>query len=318
MRMTNNKLKTQKKQIFGVTILIITAVIWGFAFVAQRKGGDAMPPMMFNAARSFIAFIALVVLMPVLDMLTGERPSIWGTAPKTNGGLRTLMFGGLWCGIMLSVSSLLQQVGIKYTEVSKAGFLTALYIVFVPLLGIFLKRRATPKQWINAIIALVGTYMLCVTGNICPSVGDLLVLACAICFTGHILVIDHFAPLTDCVRMACIQFLITGIVSLIAGCICECLPTWPQIQEAAIPILYCGLLSSAAAYTLQIIGQKHVHPAVASLILSLESVFSAIGGWLLLHERLNTFQLTGCAIIFLSVILSQLPDKSGKLQQERQ
>lgn len=297
---------TNRQRTFGSFALFLTAAIWGLAFVAQKTGMDSLEPMLFNASRSFIGVIALMFFLPLLDRLSGHSPSVWGQC-SSSARRMTLLLGGICCGCVLAAASILQQIGIKYTSVGKSGFLTALYIVLVPIAGLFLKRKCQWNMWVSAIIAIVGTYILCGTSSESFNYGDLWVIGSAFVYTMHIMVIDYFAPRTDCVRMSCLQFLVAGIISLAAGLIFGERASWHNITQAYIAILYCGLGSSAIAYTLQIVGQKYVHPAVASLLMSLESVFSVIGGWLFLNQKLTALELTGCAIIFAAVLLAQAP-----------
>ena len=224
-------------------------------------------------------------------------------------------FNAVFCGvfaaflILLTAASLLQQYGISSSSTGKSGFLTALYIVIVPIAGIFLKRRATWLHWVAVGTALTGTYLLCIGPGegLRLSPGDLWLIACALAFSVHILAIDRFAPLADCVRMACIQFFLTGVLSLIVGlAVGECL-TWSGIRGAMIALLFCGIGSSGIAYTLQMAGQKYVHPVAASLIMSLESVFAMLGGLIFLHESHSVREYAGCAVIFAAVILAQIP-----------
>ena len=221
---------------------------------------------------------------------------------------KTLLTGGIACGIALCAASIFQQTGIQYTTVGKAGFLTALYTIAVPVLGMCIGRKTRPLVWICVGISVVGFYFLSMAESLSLSYGDGLVLAGSLLFAVHILIIDHFSPKTDGVRLSCIQFFTAGVISLIPMFLFEN-PSFSAVLSAAGPILYAGVLSSGAGYTLQIVGQKGADPAVASLILSLESVFSAVFGFLLLHQVLSVKELAGCALIFGAIILSQLPEK---------
>lgn len=206
----------------------------------------------------------------------------------------------------LCVASNLQQIGIQYTTVGKAGFITALYIVLVPIFGIFLKKKAGVRIWISVAISVAGLYLLCITDKLVLAKGDILVLLCAVVFTIHILVIDYFSPKADGVRIACTQFFITGVLSAIPMFLFET-PRLSDIFAAAAPVLYAGVLSSGVAYTLQIVAQKDADPTVASLILSLESVFSVLGGWVILGQKLSIREIAGCILMFSAIILAQLP-----------
>ena len=218
----------------------------------------------------------------------------------------------------LFLASNLQQFGIKYTTVGKAGFITALYIILVPVLGLFMRKRVQGKVWVSVVLAVAGLYLLCITDGFSLGVGDLLVLLCALMFSVHILVIDYFSPRTDGVKMSCIQFFVCGILSGIAMLIFE-KPSLDAILQAWMPILYAGVLSCGVAYTLQIVGQKDMDPTVAALILSLESVVSVLAGWVLLGESMSLRELSGCGLMFAAIILAQLPGskEAGSVSNER-
>ena len=282
-------------------MLILTAFIWGTAFVAQSMGMDYLGPFTFNGVRSIIGGIAL---LPCIAMLN----KINGASGKTEGNRKDLIMGGAACGILLFTASSLQQVGIQYTTAGKAGFITAFYIVIVPVLGIFLKKKIGWKVWLAVALALAGLYFLCITEEFAVGKGDILIFLCALVFSAHILVIDHFAPRADGVKMSCIQFFVCGFVSFPFMFLLET-PRISAMLDGIIPLLYAGVLSCGVAYTLQIVGQKNVNPAVASLILSLESCFSVLAGWLVLGERLSVREASGCALMFAAIILAQLPDK---------
>jgi drug/metabolite transporter (DMT)-like permease len=231
-----------------------------------------------------------------------------GRNDSTSQDKKTVLIGGVCCGIALFLASNLQQVGIQYTSVGKAGFITAMYIVLVPVLGIFLGKRAGLKVWISVALAVAGLYLLCITEGFSIGKGDILVLLCAFGFSAHILVIDYFSPKADGVRLSCIQFLVCGILSGICMFVTE-KPDLSAILQAWMPILYAGVMSCGVAYTLQIIGQKDMDPTIASLILSLESVVSVLSGWALLGQKLSARELFGCVLMFAAIILAQLPGK---------
>lgn len=280
-------------------LLLTTAVIWGVAFVAQSASMDYVGPFTFNAVRSIIGGF---VLIPCICLLNRGKPRQQST-PQSR---RDLLRGGILCGLFLAVASSFQQFGIQYTTVGKAGFITALYILLVPLLGILLGRKPGWRVWLAVGIAVVGMYLLCVTEGFSIAFGDLLVMICALLFAMHILIIDHFSPLVDGVKMSCIQFFVCGLLCA-AGMLLFESPSLPQILAAWLPILYAGVMSCGVAYTLQIVGQRDTDPTVASLILSLESVVSVLAGWLLLHQALSLRELGGCALVFCAIILAQLP-----------
>lgn len=284
-------------------MLITAALIWGGAFVAQSVGMDYVQPFTFTCVRSLIG---CVVLLPVIALFDRRKSEAVRTAERANR--RILLAGGVTCGVFLCLATNMQQIGIQYTSVGKAGFLTALYIVIVPVLGLFFGKRSRWTIWVSVGIALVGFYLLCMTGGFYLESGDICLLICAVLFSFHILVIDHFSPLVDGVKMSCIQFLVCGVLSAAAMLVAEQLDL-SAILSAAAPILYAGVLSSGVAYTLQILGQKNYNATVATLLCSLESVFSALTGWLVLGQRLSHRELGGCVLIFFAVILAQLPER---------
>lgn len=282
-------------------LLVLTALIWGCAFVAQSVGMDYVGPFTFNMARFLIGAI---VLLPVIWFMDRQRK----TGAEKGAGQKTLIIGGICCGIALAVASTLQQWGILFTTVGKAGFITAMYIVIVPMLGIFIGKKVRPLIIGCVAIAVVGFYFLCMTESLRLGLGDFLVLLCAIAFSIHILVIDHFSPKVDGVKMSAIQFLTAAIISAVPTLLWE-QPVFTEILQAWQPVLYAGIMSCGVAYTLQIIAQKNADPTVASLLLSLESVFSVLAGWVLLGQGLSLKELFGCVLIFCAIILAQLPEK---------
>ncbi|XCP83541.1 DMT family transporter [Roseburia hominis] len=292
-------------------MLALTALIWGMAFVAQSVGMDYIGPFTFNAVRSAIGGVVLIPCIWLLDRIStdGERKKTADHKEKTSAKDRKMLLaGGVSCGLALCVASNLQQIGIQYTSVGKAGFITALYIVLVPIFGIVLKKRVGMKIWISVAVAVAGLYLLCITEEFRIGRGDTFVLLGALVFAVHIMVIDYFSPKVDGVKMSCIQFFVTGALSAIPMLLFE-RPSMGAICAAAAPILYAGVLSCGVAYTLQIVGQKGADPTVASLILSLESVFSVLAGWVILGQVLSMKELAGCILMFGAIILAQLPDK---------
>lgn len=303
-----------KKQVFAGLLLALTAFIWGSAFVAQSLGMNYVGPFTFNAVRSLIGGAFLLPVIYLMDRQKGKE-NIRGR--MTSSEKSVLLKGGICCGLVLTVSSSLQQVGIRYTTVGKAGFITALYIVIVPLLGIFLKKRVRTAVWAGVVLATVGLYLITMTEDLSIRKGDFYVLLCAFFFSIHILVIDYFSPLTDGVRLSCIQLFICGILSGIPMLLTE-RPQISAVIASGIPILYAGLLSSGIAYTLQIVAQKHINPVIASLICSLESVFAVICGWIFLRQTLSVKELIGCIVVFAAIILAQLPErKKAGFKNER-
>ncbi|MGN0355858.1 MAG: DMT family transporter [Muricoprocola sp.] len=290
-------------------LLFLTAVIWGVAFVAQSVGMEYIGPFTFNCIRCLIGGLVLIPCIWLLDRFKGKESMQSETPQKVSvKSDKTVLTGGVCCGLALFVASNLQQVGIQYTSVGKAGFITAMYIVLVPVLGIFLKKRIGVKVWVSVALAVAGLYLLCITEGFSIGKGDFLVLLCAFFFSIHILVIDYFSPKADGVRLSCIQFLVCGLLSGICMLLTE-KPDLGAILQAWMPILYAGVLSCGVAYTLQIIGQKGMDPTVASLILSLESVVSVLAGWVLLGQSLSAKELFGCVLMFGAIILAQLPER---------
>ncbi len=286
-------------------LLFLTACIWGMAFVSQSKGMEYMHPFTFNGVRSLIGAMTLFIYLLIRGKVQGKNAVAvnWKKTVKA----------GLLCGLALTTASTLQQFGIQYTTVGKAGFITTLYIIFVPLAGIFLKKKVTGIVWVAAGMAAVGMYLLCMTESLSLGSGDILVFLCAIVFAVHIIVIDHYAEETDGAIVSCIQFLVCGVVCGIGALIWGA-PSWQQLGSGIGALLYAGVLSCGVAYTLQIVGQKGVNPTVAALILSLESVVATVSGWvaykiglLKADQSMSEKQIAGCVIVFAAVILVQLP-----------
>lgn len=310
-----NQSKTSVK---SSLLLFLAALIWGVAFVAQSVGMEYMGPATFNGTRFLIG---AVVLLPVI-WFRDRKEKAANTASDAADVYRQdavlekenrkqLLIGGCSCGAVLWAASLLQQMGIQYTTVGKAGFLTAMYIILVPILGIFLHKKIGAKVWVGAGIAITGMYLLCMTGGLSVSMGDGLLLISALLFSVHIMVIDHFSPKADGVKLSCIQFFVSGSICMVIAFLTEA-PKFAAIVSGAVPVLYAGILSCGVAYTLQVVGQKHVEPTVASLILSLESVVSVLAGWVILGQKLSSRELLGCALVFTAVILVQLPERRNE------
>ena len=282
-------------------LLLLTATIWGVAFVAQSAGMDYVGPYTFNCARNLIGGL---VLLPVIRFLDRGRRENRESAPENK---RMLVIGGICCGLALCLASNFQQFGIQYTSVGKAGFITACYIVIVPILGLFFGKKCSPLIWGAVAMAVAGLYLLCMSGGSQGiNKGDLLMLVCALLFSVHILVIDYFSPMADGVKLSCIQFFVAGALSGVCMLIFE-KPQWSGLLAAWAPVLYAGVMSSGVAYTLQIVGQKGMNPTIASLILSLESSISVLAGWLILGQRLSAKEITGCVIMFGAIVLAQVP-----------
>lgn len=305
------------KKLKSDILLLITALIWGSAFVAQ-KAGTVLGPFTYNGIRMFIGGVVLIPVIIMFKKLDEKKGNVAElTAEEKAAEKKTLLIGGISCGVVLCIASTLQQFGLYFdTDAGKAGFITSLYIVIVPLLGLFLKKKVKPLVWGCIALAAVGFYMLTMAGKgtgFSLAKGDFFVLLCAILFSCHILVIDHFSPKCDGIKLSCIQFFVAGIIGLICMFIFE-EPDMGVILDAWAPILYCGVMSSGVAYTLQVVAQKDAEPAVASLLLSLESVFSVLFGVLLLHESMTLVEIIGCAVIFVAVIIPQLPSKEERLE----
>ena len=293
----------------GNTLLFITAFIWGSAFVAQRTGMDYIGPFTFSAVRFIIASITLI---PVIKFFSPNSKLNDDGSEKTQIELtkdkKILIKGGVICGIILFVGSMLQQIGLQYTTAGKTGFITALYVVLVPIIGSLFFHTKVPKlTWFCAALATVGLYLLSISGSdFVISKGDTLVFICAFAFAIHILVIGHFSPITDGIKMSAIQFLVAGILATIFMFVLET-PEIPSILDATVPILYAGILSAGIGFTFQIVAQKDTDPTIASLILSLESVFAVIAGALILNETMTMREIIGCVIMFIAITLAQLP-----------
>lgn len=298
------------KNFKGSIMLLITSLIWGTAFVAQSEGMNYVEPFTYNALRTLLGgaiLIPVILLVRFLDRRGGR---------EIKYSLKNTIIGGICCGVVLFAASSFQQFGIAHTTAGKAGFVTALYIVIVPIIGIFLHKKMPLRMWAFIAIALVGFWLLCISENFSVSMGDMLVFVGAVFFALHITVIDYFNKRgTDGVLMSCIQFFTAGLIMLICMFIFE-KPVIADIAEARITILYAGIMSCGVAYTLQILGQKHTNPTLATLLMSLESVFAALSGWLLLNEKLSIKELFGCVLIFTAVILAQLigTDKPQKIE----
>lgn len=287
-------------------MLFLTAFIWGTAFVAQSVGMDYLGPFGFNGIRSLIGGVALLPCIYILGKINKNS--------NEKGDVKTLAAGGICCGLALFAASSMQQIGIQYTTAGKAGFITAFYIVLVPVFGIFLGKKTGWKIWLAVALALAGLYFLCITESFSVGRGDIYVFIGALLFTVHILVIDYFAPRTDGVKMSCIQFFVAGILSMFPMAAFET-TTVEGIMRSWGPLLYAGVLSCGVAYTLQIIGQKNMNPTVASLILSLESCISVLAGWAILGEQLSVREGVGCILMFAAIVLAQIPEKQSKNRQ---
>ena len=289
---------------------VLAAFIWGTAFVAQSVGADYVEPFTFNAARSVIAFLFLLILCLV------RRKIQKGIVESATKSWKDLAIGGTCCGVALTVATNLQQKGLETTTSGKAGFITALYIVIVPILSIFLKKKAPRSIWLSLVLAVAGLYCLCITEDFTITSSDFYILLCALCFSVHILVIDHFTQKVDGVELSCVQFLVVTVLSAI-GMLATESPSVEALRMCAWPILYVGIFSSGVAYTLQILAQKDSNPTVVSLLLSLESVFAVLAGAVILHDRMSGKEYLGCVLMLVAVVLAQLPEKAPKTAENK-
>ena len=288
---------------------ILAALIWGTAFVAQSVAADHVEPFTFTAARSAVAFLFLLVLYQVFRFL--RQRDLRGEAQVRTGSKRDLAVGGICCGVALTVATNLQQMGLETTSSGKAGFITALYIVIVPVAGIFLHKKAPRAIWLSVALAVVGLYLLCVQGSFSITEGDLYVLLCSFCFAAHILAIDYFTQKVDGVALSCVQFFVMTVLSAAAMLATES-PNWGGLLGCIGPILYVGIFSSGVGYTLQILAQKDSDPTVVSLLLSLEAVFATIAGAVILGDRMSGREYFGCILMLAAVVLAQLPDRKSR------
>ena len=286
-------------------LLIGAAVIWGFAFTAQKAAVE-VPPFMLGALRSAIASIFLLILIPVSDRIRGEGRSFF-SRKRGASFTRTELIGGAVCGVILAAAISLQQFGIELgTNAGKASFITALYVVIVPIYALIFGRRSSLSVWIAVSLAAVGFYFLCITDGFALETSDLFVLLCAFFFAMHIMAGDRYSPVCDCIRLSCLQFFVASLINLVLALVFE-RGVAPEVLLSNIPyMLYLGIGSSGVAYTLQLLGQKGTHPAAASIILSTESVFGVLGSAWLLGERMNSREVVGCAILLFAVILAQV------------
>lgn len=320
----NHKLKNN-------ILLFITAFIWGSSFVAQSAGMSHVGPLTFNGARCLLGAFCLGVVwflinrFHILEDPTEKQERIWKEklqALPADSDLRqeyeevyrdihernrkSLLAGGVLCGLVLTVASALQQIGMLYTTAGKAGFLTAMYMILIPIWGMFFGKRVSGRVWVAVLLSISGMYLLCIKDGLSMGLGDMLVLLCSLFYMAHILVIDHFSPKVNGIKLSCIQFLISGTLCMGAAFLFE-RPSATALLVAWFPLFYAGGLSCAVAYTLQIIAQKDTDPTIASLLFSLESVFAVVGGWIVLGEALSKREMIGCVLMFTAIVLAQLP-----------
>ncbi len=289
------------KQIKASACLLATAIIWGLGIVIQKDGMGSIGPFLYSALRMLIGSVTLCVMLLVNDKLHGKV-----SVDKTSQPDKTLYIGGIVTGILMFFAANLQQIGLVYTNAGKTAFITALYILLVPIIGILLKHKTNINNWIGAVIGAVGLYFLCVTTQFTVATGDVIVFIGSFCWAAHILAVNHFAPKVDVIRLMCIQFIVSGIMSLAAAVFTEEI-ILTDILSCVPGLLYTGIVSTALASALQGIGQKYAHPTTASILLSTESLFATICGFIFLNEVMNGRELIGCILMLLAVILSQLP-----------
>ena len=299
------------KQLKGTLMLLLAALIWGSTFVAQDVGMDLIGPFTFQAIRQIMGFF---VLLPVI-LLRSKANKDPSKSQDRKKERRILLGYGALCGLILFFACNLQQFGLIYTTAGKSGFITALYIVLVPIAGTFFGKKGGIGVWMAVLFSVVGLYFLCINGDsFSLGKGELLTLLCALCFTVHILVIDHVSPKADGVALSALQFLFSGLISLVFMIFTETV-IWKDVLACWLPICYAGLLSCGVAYTLQIVAQRDTNPTVASITMSTESVFAVLSGWIVLNQRLSLRELLGCILMFAGVILAQLPNKKIKKQK---
>lgn len=311
------------KKLRGDLMLILTALIWGSSFVAQKSGMDLIGPLAFNGTRTLIGGIVLIPAIKILDRFkAGREDAAQGssgekTLEEVKKEKRTLLIGGISCGAALMAAGNLQQIGIYYTTAGKAGFITALYVVIVPIFGLFMKKKIRPIIWLCVAASALGLYLLCIPagggfGQL--NKGDIIMPFCALLFAIHILIIDYFSPKVDGVKLSCIQFFVAGVLSLIFIWIDPllgfALPTIQTVAASWLPILYAGVLSCGAAYTMQVVAQADTDPTIASMILCLESVFAVLAGMVILGEAMSVREVFGCVIMFAAIVVAQLPTKN--------
>ena len=304
-----------KQSLSGIFMLTLCAFIWGTAFIAQSLGGEYAEPLTFNCARSVLATIFLSGCCLLFDKMKGKRPTLLGSDDPLYKA--RLIKGGITCGLFLSLACFFQQVGIMYTTVGKSGFITALYIVLVPVLSYIVYRRSvTLLQGVSVAIASVGMYFICINEGFSINKGDLYTLICAFCFAAQIICVENIIKSLDGVRLSLIQFITCTVVNGVLMFIFET-PSLTSIIVGWAPVAYAGIMSSGVAYTLQIVGQKHVSSVVACMIMSLESAFALVSGWLILGQAMSTREIFGCCLVFAAIMLAQLPDEMFGLGKKK-
>ena len=302
----------KSKWIRQVVFPLLAAIIWGTAFVFQSEGAAYVGPFTFNTMRCAMATVFLGLILLGRDLLQKGRPRATADdAPKDKRNVKALLLGGVLCGAMLACASNLQQLGLGATSPGKAAFITALYVVLVPVFGLFLGKRARGVIWIGVVLAVAGLYFLCITGKMSVDRSDFFVFLCALCFAVHIMIIDRFSPHVNGVELSCVQFAVVTVVSAIGMVLTEA-PTWEAISACLWPLFYVGVFSGGVAYTLQILAQKNANPTVVSLLLCLESVFAVLAEGLMMAQWPSVREWIGCGLMLTAVVLAQLPEGKGR------
>lgn len=284
----------------------LAAFIWGTAFVAQSVAAEHVEPFTFTAARALVAFVfLLVVVLGVRQYRRGRKMPVGCGAAYW----RDLLVAGVCCGVALTLATNLQQKGLETTTAGKSGFITALYIVLVPMFGLLVGKKSSRAVWVSVALAVVGLYFLCIKEGMTVSFGDFLTMLCAFCFAFHILIIDHFSPKVDGIELSCVQFGVVAAISLMGMVLTE-EPNWETVQLAMGSILYVGIFSSGVAYTLQILAQKGSNPTTVALLMSLEAVFATVAGAVILHDQMTVREYLGCAVMLAAVMLAQIPESA--------
>ena len=311
------------KTLQSTIYLFLTAMIWGSAFVAQRSGMDSIGPFYFCALRSLIGSLALVIVFLFTDRISnhrnaaasGDSPADSASEKSSHNDRRTLLCGGLICGVIIFVAMNTQQIRLVSVDAGKAGFITALYIVLVPIFGIFLKHKTGITTWAGALLGAAGLYFLCINDGFSIHPSDLIILSGTLFWALHILCVAHFAPKVNVVKLTAIQFLVVGIISLAIAVFREPI-SWEALKGSGIAVLYTGIMSTGVAFTLQALGQKHANPTAASIIMSTESLWAVVFGFLILGEKMTGRELIGCGFMLIAVIISQLPVPAKKINKK--
>ena len=324
----------RKRELRGTLMLFITAFIWGTSFVAQKSGMDTISPLAFNGIRTLIGAFALLPVVWFLDRRCKGNAGAAGTDGITydepdpddiKKQKKLLLIGGISCGLFLMAAGNVQQIGMYYTTAGKAGFITALYVILVPIIGLFLKKKIRPIFWACVLASAVGLYLLCIPadgGFTDINKGDIIILVCAFLFTGHILCIDYFSPKVDGVKLSCIQFFVAGIVTCILMFFVDPalgfeLPDMAALRGGLFELFYAGVMSCAVAYTLQVVAQADVNPTLSSMILCLESVFAVLAGAVILGEGMGAREIIGCILMLAAIMVAQMPSKEPSAEVEK-